>query len=123
MNYLTIDRRPTADEDTEVQLFSHNFETASYEFKINVSNMENAFLYDAYLDETHQLDLGENIINFDVESSNPLSIASDRFKFVFENETFSNPVFGDEVDLSIYPNPNAKEDLKIRSTQLKWRRS
>lgn len=118
VNYLTIDRRPEADENTEVQLFSHNFETASYEFKINVSNMENAFLYDAYLDETHQLDLGENIINFDVESSNPSSIASDRFKFVFDNETFSNPVFGDEVDLSIYPNPNAKEDLKIRSTQL-----
>ncbi|MGO3690897.1 MAG: GEVED domain-containing protein [Psychroflexus halocasei] len=118
VNYLTIDRRQTADENTEVQLFSHNFETASYEFKINVSNMENAFLYDAYLDETHQLDLGENIINFDVESSNPSSIASDRFKFVFENETFSNPVFGDKVDLSIYPNPNAKEDLKIRSTQL-----
>lgn len=118
VNYLTIDRRPIADENTEVQLFSHNFVSANYQFKINVSNMENAFLYDAYSDETYQLDMGENIISFSTDASTPSSISTDRFKFIFENETFSNPQFSNEIDLSMYPNPNAKVDLKIRSSKL-----
>lgn len=118
VNYLTIDRREEANEETEVQLFLHNFETSNYELELKVTGLENAFLYDAYSDETHPLDLGMNTISFDVDTTSPSSIASDRFKFIFENETLANPSPETAVDLSIYPNPNKKESLTLRSTKL-----
>ncbi|QSS97404.1 T9SS type A sorting domain-containing protein [Psychroflexus sp. ALD_RP9] len=114
-DYLSIDKRNTLNQDTEINLFLWNFTSTNYIFKINITNVENAILYDQYLETYTALESGQNSIDVEIDEAITESIDSNRFKIIFDPTTLNFENFEDSIEaLSIYPNPNSGKLINIK---------
>ncbi len=89
-------------------LLTWQYVRTNYTFEFEIGEFENVDVYleDTYLNETHLLeDMQLNTVNFTVDVNIPASIAFNRFRFVFEQETFS--ITDEELrnQIKLYPNP------------------
>lgn len=104
---LAMEERDEPIDGEELPMFINQYRTQDYVFRIlndNVPNDKQVYLKDAYTEESHLLEEGENIIHFSVDHNTSESEASDRFSLVFELETLNTAEF-DTPDLKVYPNP------------------
>jgi len=117
---ISIEQRdlPTATET--LALSTSGYTTDNYSFVIYSTNIQGnfeAYLLDDYTGTQTQLNEGETQIDFTIDAGIPASIDQERFKLVFETETFSTTdnTFG--ADFSLYPNPS-KGQFSIKTVGL-----
>ncbi len=114
-DFLSIDKRNSINQDTEINLFLWNFTSTNYTFKINVTHIDGAIFYDNYLDTYTELENGQNSININIDEAIAESIDSNRFKIIFDPTTLDLDNFEDSIEaLSIYPNPNSGKLINIK---------
>lgn len=117
---LSVERRALPTLDDEIQLFNNAYRTDAYTLRIEQSGLEDvtAFVEDTFTGELYELEDGENFIEFTVDTSIEASIASDRFKIIFEEEALgTEDTFID--DITMFPNPLEGDQLLITSTLLR----
>uniref|UniRef100_UPI00404ABE10 virginiamycin B lyase family protein n=1 Tax=Flavobacterium sp. TaxID=239 RepID=UPI00404ABE10 len=103
---LSIDKRPYPATGTEIPLFTGNYKTTDYVFKIEFTNwMENVNIYliDNYLDTITFINEA-NPYSFTVDSSVSASTTVLRFALLFEEITLNNDTIT-QSGFDIYPNP------------------
>ena len=116
---LSVERRALPTLSDEIQLFNNAYRTDAYTLRIEQSGLEEvaAYLEDTYTGELHELENGESFIEFSIDSSIEESIASNRFRIIFEESALDiDDNFAD--DLSMFPNPLEGDELLITSTLL-----
>lgn len=117
---LSVERRATPTLDDEIQLFNNAYRTDSYTLRVQQAGLEEvtAYLEDMFTGEIHELEDGENFIEFTIDTSVEASSASDRFKIIFEESALTlEDAFIDDV--TMFPNPLEGDQLLISSTQLR----
>jgi hypothetical protein len=108
-NYLAIEKRPFPKDDDVFSFWIDNYRDVDYIMNIEVENMPDydVFLRDTYTEEDHQLNEGENDIAFDIDSSIPGSVNSDRFKIMFEQDNTLGTSQDERIaSTQLYPNPS-----------------
>lgn len=115
----SVERRALPTLDEEIQLFNNAYRTEAYTLRIEQAGLTDvtAYLEDTFTGEIHELEEGENFIEFTVSEDTEASIASDRFKIIFEQSSLSTEdAFID--DITMYPNPLDGDQIQITSTLL-----
>jgi hypothetical protein len=109
--YLSIDKRNLSGVNDTIPLYLGNYQTQSYNLKLDVQleDGQHAQLYDAYLDQSQDLQNGLNTYNFNVDSSIPASVDGFRFALVFNPQTLGSEAPLTENTFTVYPNPTAGE--------------
>ncbi len=118
-NTLSVERRALPTLDEEIQLFNNAYRTDAYTLRVEQNGLEDvtAFLEDIYTGELYELEDEENFIEFTVDASIEESIATDRFRIIFEeNSLGTEDNFID--DIVMFPNPLEGDQLLITSTLL-----
>jgi hypothetical protein len=108
-NILSIERRALPQENEEIQLFSNNYNQSDYTLVLNLQAFENTtvFLLDNYTNEEIQLENGENIFTFSVDSDLEASVSEDRFSFRFGEDNLSVNTSTTNFGIELYPNPSS----------------
>jgi len=105
---LSIEQRGLPAATETLALSTSGYTSDNYSFVIYSTNIQGnfeAYLLDDYTGTQTQLNEGETQIDFTVDAGIPASIDQERFKLVFETETFSTTDNGFGADFSLYPNP------------------
>lgn len=116
----SVERRALPALDEEIQLFNNAYRTEAYTLRVEQAGLTDviAYLEDTFTGEIHELEEGENFIEFTVNEDTEASIASDRFKIIFEQSSLSTEdAFID--DITMYPNPLDGDQIQITSTLLR----
>lgn len=120
LHYLTIESRAFPIHEETIALFSNGYTTHDYVFSFSKRDFpENtlAYLVDAYTEEQILLNEETNMISFEVDASQPESVAVDRFSLLFEVENLSLYEVNADKSLVIYPNPSdGKFTLQLPTT-------
>ena len=117
---LSVERRTMPTLDDEIQLFNNAYRTDAYTLRIEQTGLEDVTAYaeDTFTGELYELEEGENFIEFTVDSSIEASVATDRFRIIFEESALSTEDnFID--DIAMFPNPLEGDQLLITSTLLR----
>jgi hypothetical protein len=119
-DYLSIDKRQLPGINDTIPLYLGNYQTQGYtlELDVQLEDGQHAQLYDAYLDQSEDLQNGLNTYNFNVDSSIPESTNAFRFKLVFNPQTLSTETPLTANTFTVYPNPTAGELYLQASTAL-----
>jgi len=106
-SYLSIDKRDFPQTNDTIPLYTGNFLSSQYSFKLEYSTQEDQTvkLYDHYLDQGLALQDGINTYDFNVDPNIPESIETDRFALIFNEDTLSTDGFTASDGLVLYPNP------------------
>ncbi|MGM0635658.1 MAG: T9SS type A sorting domain-containing protein [Bacteroidota bacterium] len=112
---LTIERRAMPQDGENLQLFTNKYRGENYVFKINVDNLPTytVYLKDNYTNELIELSQGENIVEFNIDSSINTSVAFNRFEIQFEEVPMSVSEVED-ASVSLYPNPVAGSTASLQ---------
>lgn len=104
---VSIEYRNMPEQNEELQLGLTKLRQTNYLFEIDMVNEFNkdVVLYDQYTDEKVLIDSAPFVYEFSVDANIPESIADERFKILFENETLSTDDFDTSV-VVLYPNPS-----------------
>ena len=113
-NYLSIEKRATPVENDTIQIYTGNYQSDSYIWQIDISNINReAVLVDAYLDTETPLNADdETSIAFDIDSNIPESTDPFRFSIRFTDETLSVDEPG-KTNFAVYPNPVTNNQFSI----------
>ncbi len=116
---LSVERRFMPNESEEIQLFNNSYRTESYTMRILQEGLTTLTPYfvDTYTGNATPLEQGENIISFNVDPTVQGSVATNRFKISFAENTLSS----DQTDgftFGMYPNPLSSDVLTISSSTL-----
>lgn len=115
-NLLSIENRALVETGDEIEFFNATYRNTNYVYLIDVPVFNGfvGYLYDSYLDKYTALKPGvENFVSFQVDASVDESVASNRFKIVFEEETLGTEDYLINNDLSLYPNPTSEGYVNI----------
>ncbi len=117
---LALERRDIPQQDEIVDLFIEQYQFTQYEFRLNTANWDDdieVFLVDNYLNTSTLINENQSY-SFNIDSSIPESIATDRFDLVFDNTTLgvNDNAFG--KDFSLYPNPTKDGLFSIKTQNL-----
>lgn len=117
--YLSIERRELPENDEIFQFYTNGFKHSEYTLKTIIDGLDDIALYleDRFTGKSILLQGGENIYNFGVEASNPLSLATDRFYIRTEDRLKVK----DNILLSnirLYPNPLNTNTFYINAPRL-----
>jgi hypothetical protein len=120
--YLSYEERALPTENDSLQLYTDQYRDTDYVFEVEVGDFPDnkVFLLDNY-STGDQILLNEESLNtysFSVDPSIAGSIADDRFKILFEDDTFSTSEF-DQIDFKIIPNPIDNNQFTIINANLK----
>ena len=120
--YLSYEERALPSENDSLQLYTDQYRDTDYVFEIEVGDFPDnkVFLSDNY-SSADQILLNEESLNtysFSVDPSIAESIADERFKILFEDDTFSTSEF-DQIDFKIIPNPIVNNQFTIINANLK----
>ncbi|MEL1245240.1 T9SS type A sorting domain-containing protein [Flavobacterium sp. DGU11] len=92
-----------------IRLFNNQYRKTAYKYAIDVTGMANgltAYLHDKLNDTMTELENeGQTLYNFNIDDTNPLSIAENRFDIVFQATVLGNNNF-DSASFKVYPNPS-----------------
>jgi len=116
---LSVERRANPTLDDEIQLFNNAYRTDAYTLRIEQAGLIDviAYLEDTFTGEIYELEEGENFIEFTIDDTIEASVASDRFKIIFEESFLStDDAFIDDV--TMFPNPLNGDQVQITSTML-----
>lgn len=113
--YLSLERRDLPQEGEILNIFSGGYKHSSYTIRIIIDGLENVEMYldDQFAGTTTSLNETEVLYDFEVDESDPLSTASDRFVIKVENRlgiaandisdkirVYPNPLYGDVLFLN-----------------------
>lgn len=103
---LSIENRAYPEGGENLAMFINQFSTTNYVLKFNVPDFTNVRLQlvDNYTNTTHDLGVGESIVNFTLDNSNA-SKAHNRFSLQFEQVSLSTVNYQNKNAVSMYPNP------------------
>ena len=114
--FCSVEQREIPEISEVIDLRISQFRSTSYTFRaLFTGDLQlNSFLLDRYTNEYHPLKSeGETRIDFSVNSSDPASIANQRFALVFQNTASAvNHVFYKNA-LTVYPNPVNTRQIEI----------
>jgi hypothetical protein len=121
---LSIENRALPFDGEELQLFNNNYRNTNYIIEVAATNLGQVqgVLVDNLNSTRTILNEGQSTsYSFTVDNANAQSIASDRFKIVFENTTLGvDDVITDTTGIKIYPNPATGDfvtlDLGLKSS-------
>ncbi len=116
---LSIEKRSLPQEEEEVRFFNALYKVNDYTLDLEVNNITGVtpYLIDTYLETSTELFSGLNTVTFTVDQQVEGSVASDRFKIVYGEESLS--VVGQNlINLAIYPNPVTDGTFTISSSDL-----
>lgn len=106
-NQLAIESRDLPVDGSVIPLQISGFTSGTYDFNINMRDINNlnTYLFDAHVNQYIAINNNSaSSISLSFDTTNPSSIALDRFSIIFSNGTLSNNTAFAEA-LSIYPNP------------------
>ncbi|APY09295.1 hypothetical protein BWZ20_13730 [Winogradskyella sp. J14-2] len=104
---LSIESRAAPVDLEEIQLEVNTYRSTSYTIVAEGISIQNAiaFLYDDFTGISTEIPQSGTIsYNYSINTSDAQSLASDRFRIVFDVETLSDSISSLE-EISIYPNP------------------
>jgi len=119
---ISIENRALPVDGEILEIFTNGYTDAQYILDIEVQNMSDgikAYFIDSYTNSSTLLNSGYNQVSFNVIEEQPLSLASDRFKIIFENTTLGvsdNNGFGDGFKL--FPVPSKDGLFKVSTIGL-----
>jgi len=106
--YMSIESRAMPTAQDSIQIYFGNAQRTNYRFEVEPKNFSGAevYVYDRYLDtKTEILNNTTTSIPFQMDSSIPESIATNRFVFKFEEVTLSDDENQLNTGVLVYPNP------------------
>ena len=117
---LALERRDIPQQDEIIPLQIEQYQFTQYEFKLNTANWDDnidVYILDDYLNTQTLID-DSQVYSFNIDSSIPESVASDRFSLIFDNTTLgvNDNSFGD--NFSLYPNPTQDGLFSIKTQNL-----
>ncbi len=109
---LSIESRNSPLRNESISLYTSNWRTQNYSFKISIAHMEDTevILHDKYLEDKFLIKDGD-VYSFNVDQNIKASTDANRFEIVFSNENLSASGF-DQSSLKLYPNP-VKDHFRI----------
>lgn len=117
-DYLSIENRALPTDDEHIELYTAGYLTSNYIFVFQQANFpENTTVYlvDNYTNQEILLDVSNSTYQFQVDTSLPESIATNRFSIKFEVGTLGSTEYLNENQLAIYPNPSSSGLFTIQS--------
>lgn len=115
-NYLALERRELPEDEEQIQLFINQYGHEDYMLVMKVGNLPDditAYLQDNYTGESHELQEGENPIQFQVDlNSENGSTDSQRFALAFEENALGLASPKDK-SIVLYPNPLPSGDAFV----------
>ncbi len=117
--YLSLERREMPQEGEVYSLYSGGYSQTEYTLKIIVDGLEDSILYldDNFTGTSTLLEIGETAYAFNVNASEPLSKATDRFSIRTEQRlgvADGNLLSG----IRLYPNPLNADTFYINAPRL-----
>lgn len=117
--YLSIESRDMPQPSEIYQLYTAGYQHSEYTLKLTIDGLNDTALYldDHFTGTSTLLEAGDNAYSFNVDNTDPLSKASDRFSIrieqrlgVNENNLFS--------DIRLFPNPINDNSFNISAPRL-----
>jgi len=112
---LSIEQRKYPADQEEIQLYLAGYQNTDYEIELSKENLPDdlsVYLVDTYNNQETLIDQSNMTIPFSIDNSIPESLAWNRFKLLFEQETFSTTDEELDHEINLFPNP-AKDFVNI----------
>lgn len=116
---LSIENREMPSIDETFQLYTTGFQNSNYVLKLVVDGLDenNLYLVDDFTGDSTLLEIGETAYSFSVDTTDPLSMASDRFSIRAELRLGVNNN-SDMANVRLYPNPLSGNTFYINAPKL-----
>lgn len=119
--YLSLERRDLPTDNEEIDIDHSGYSVSNYTYKIYINGLDahDVFLKDDFVNQVIPLTAGLNEYDFSVDPNDGSGVI-DRFSYVFQDTTLSNPSLDSpSLSISIYPNPISGDVLNISLVNLK----